>query len=177
MTKPKYQYKFLKSITAWDRKWHGPDHLNDVPEIDFDGIIAKSDYGMQFWKLNEWHSVKGEVRKCRNGFHSSARIEDAYSYVQGDILALVQVRGKDVVPNEWESGFMHDKSCHRSMKIARAFKITPALWDKLNAVVAEKIGDDPDEFSVSAWLLLDYLRDEASFDTAAWLIENAEEIF
>ena len=82
-----------------------------------DGL--KSNHNGFQWELGKWH--KTDCLELCHGFNCSSRIIDAMSYVQGEILAEVEVRGKKFVGN--------DKSTHAEMKIVRAWK-----WQKKDSV-------------------------------------------
>src|SRR6185312_7942472 len=82
-----------------------------------DGKI-RSHYGDHKWKVGKKYTVEGDLRLCGNGFHASAEPLDALRYVQGDVLAVVKVSGDSLDDV--------DKSCHRSMKIKRAYRWTKA---------------------------------------------------
>src|ERR1019366_6660999 len=103
--------------------------LNNV-----DGTIA-SNYNQSFtWVVGEWRHVQGTIRACGNGLHASKRITEALGYVQGDVLARVEVKG--------ESDERDDKSAHQSMRIVKAYR-----WTKLDSValavyVAELVIDN-----------------------------------
>jgi len=62
----------------------------------------KSDMGKTTWKVGKWKKFNGKLEMCKGGFHCSKRIIDAFLYVQGEILALVEVRGKSIVQNSKE---------------------------------------------------------------------------
>lgn len=79
----------------------------------------KSDYDGFQWELGKWHKTKC-VALC-HGFNCSERIIDAMSYVRGEILAEVEVRGKEFIGS--------DKSTHAEMRIVRAWK-----WTKMDSV-------------------------------------------
>jgi hypothetical protein len=95
------------------RRWK---FLNDV-----DGTIT-SDYSYSFtWVVGEWKHVQGTVRACDNGLHASKQIAEALVYVQGDVLARVEVKGA--------SDERDDKSAHQSMRIVKAYR-----WTKQDSV-------------------------------------------
>ena len=73
------------------------------------------------WKVDEWYKAKGKLSMCANGFHCSVKPLDALSYVGGEVLAIVEVRGK----SEKQS----DKQCWSEMRIAKAYK-----WTKKDSV-------------------------------------------
>ena len=81
----------------------------------------KSHNGEQVWKIGEWYETKGKLNICNNGFHCSKKIGQAFSYVRGEILALVETKGDEIVQD--------DKSCHEKMRIVKAWK-----WQKKDSV-------------------------------------------
>ena len=82
-------------------------------------IISKN--GGLKWKINEWQHVDGKIVLCENGLHCSNTIYDAFSYVQGSVLAIVETKGKHD----------HDesKSAYSDMRIIKAYK-----WTKKDSV-------------------------------------------
>jgi hypothetical protein len=51
-----------------------------------------SEHGDHTWKKGQWY-VTAEVALCESGFHCSQRMGQAFSYVQGELVARVEVRG------------------------------------------------------------------------------------
>jgi len=82
----------------------------------------KSQSGGLRWKLNEWQKTTGKIEMCNNGFHCSKQPYDAFSYVQGEILAEVEVRGKHLDGD--------NKECWEEMRIVKAYK-----WQKNDSVL------------------------------------------
>ncbi|WOI85966.1 DUF7666 domain-containing protein [Rhodococcus qingshengii] len=109
MKKAKQYYKFL--------------NLND-------GNIV-SHHGNQVWEIGKQYSVKGDVEACANGFHASIQPLDAISYVQGDVLAIVEADG--------DSDNGSDKVCYRSMTIVKAYKWTAEDSVRLAIYAAEQV--------------------------------------
>jgi len=68
------------------------------------------------WKIGEWQHVDGDIKVCKNGLHASKSIYHAYSFVQGSVLAKVEVKGKHDDEN--------DKSAYSDMRIVEAYKWT-----------------------------------------------------
>lgn len=91
----------------------------------------KSESGNLKWKLGKWNRVEGELDMCRNGFHCSKTPFQAFSYVQGEILAEVECRGEHLA---WE-----DKECWQEMRIIRAYRWTKKDSVKLAVYVAELV--------------------------------------
>ena len=81
----------------------------------------KSNSGNETWKIGEWKTFRGNLVMCERGFHCSKGIWQAFSYVQGEILAKVEVSGKHEVQN--------DKEVWEKMKIVKAYK-----WQKKDSV-------------------------------------------
>ena len=80
-----------------------------------------SEHGNQKWKIGEWQHVDGEMKCCERGLHASKTIYHAFSYVQGSVLAEVEVKGKH-----------HDepnKSAYSDMRIIKAYR-----WQKKDSV-------------------------------------------
>jgi hypothetical protein len=95
----KYRYKFL-----YER-----------PE----GI--QSQHGSELWKIGQWQKTTETPKLCRSGYHCSKGISQAFKYIQGDILAKVEVRG--------DSDISDDKECYQEMRIVKAYR-----WTKKDSV-------------------------------------------
>jgi hypothetical protein len=80
-----------------------------------------SDYKTFKWKPGKWYSHKGTVKLCDGGFHSSKEIGQAFSYIQGEVLALVEVSGS--------SDSEDDKDAWEHMRVIKAYK-----WQKKDSV-------------------------------------------
>ena len=91
----------------------------EVRQFKFLRTGLKSNYNKYQWTLGKWH--KTECVKLCHGFNCSENIADALRYVQGEILAEVQVRGKYFMDT--------DKSTWEEMKIIRAWH-----WQKKDSV-------------------------------------------
>ena len=81
----------------------------------------KSGVGDMTWKVGRWEKHKGKLDMCHSGFHASVRATDAMRYVNCEILALVEVRGKHLKQD--------DKQCWSEMRVVRAYE-----WTKLDSV-------------------------------------------
>ncbi len=81
----------------------------------------KSDSGNETWKIGEWKKLEGEPYLCQYGFHCSKTPYQAFSYVQGEVLAIVEVRGKKDI--------QEDKEAWSEMRIVKAYK-----WTKKDSV-------------------------------------------
>ena len=88
-------------------------------ELENKKIVSKS--GDMVWRIGEWQHVDGKIVLCEKGLHASKTIYDAFSYVQGSVLAKVETKGK------------HDddknKSAYSDMRIIEAYK-----WTKKDSV-------------------------------------------
>ncbi len=80
----------------------------------------KSNSGDCTWKIGE-EKHEDKVNMCNYGFHCSKEVWQAFSYVQGEILAEVEVKGKKEVSD--------DKEAYTDMKIVKAWK-----WQKKDSV-------------------------------------------
>ena len=85
-----------------------------------DGKI-KSESGNTEWKLSEWQKHEGKLGLCKSGFHCSKKIRDAISYVQGGVLAEVEVKGKHIEKD--------DKEAWQGMRLVKVWK-----WQKKDSV-------------------------------------------
>jgi hypothetical protein len=81
----------------------------------------KSNSGNTKWKIGEWSKPIKNLELCESGYHCSKEIYQAFSYVQGEILAEVQCKGKH------ESS--KDKEVWETMRITKAYK-----WQKKDSV-------------------------------------------
>ncbi len=80
----------------------------------------KSNRGNHTWQVGQWYH-EDEVDLCNKGFHCSKEIWQAFSYVQGEIFAEVEVKGK--------SDKSDDKEVWSDMRIIKAYK-----WQKKDSV-------------------------------------------
>lgn len=80
----------------------------------------KSDHGSVDWQIGKWEK-ENLVQACSTGFHASERILDAMGYVNLEVLAKVEVRGK--------SDIKDDKQCWSEMRIVDAW-----VWEKEHSV-------------------------------------------
>ena len=81
----------------------------------------KSESGDMVWRIGEWQHVNGAIVLCENGLHCSNTIYDAFSYVQGSVLAFVKTKGIHVDDKE--------KSAYSAMRIVKAYK-----WTKKDSI-------------------------------------------
>jgi len=94
------RYKFLR--------------LDDAGEI-------RSNSGDLTWQPQEWQKVKGKLDICNNGLHCSIKMQDAFSYVAGEIVAPGEGKGK--------SFSQADKEVWREMRL-----VDVRLWTKADSV-------------------------------------------
>jgi hypothetical protein len=80
-----------------------------------------SENGNLKWKTGEWQKVEGELDMCSRGLHSCKDPYDAFSYVQGEILAIVECRGEHLKDN--------NKYCWREQRVIKTYK-----WTKKDSV-------------------------------------------
>ena len=81
----------------------------------------RSGVGDMTWKVGTWHNHKGKLDMCTSGLHASVRAIDAMRYVDCEILALVEVRGKHLKQD--------DKQCWSEMRVVKAYR-----WEKPDSV-------------------------------------------
>ena len=81
----------------------------------------KSSSGNMAWEIGKWEKIKGKVELCESGYHCSKQVYQAFSYVQGEILAEVEVGG--------QSEIGEDKEVWAEMKIIKAWR-----WQKKDSV-------------------------------------------
>ena len=106
--------------------------------LKLEGGKIKSNSGNEVWKIGEWKKLEGKPDLCNYGFHCSIEPYDAFSYVQGEILAEVEVRGK--------SDIQKDKEAWSEMRIVKAYKWTKkdslrlgAAWSAAASAAIKKI--------------------------------------
>ena len=68
-----------------------------------------------------WEKFDGELKMCESGFHCSKDKYDAFSYVQGEILAEVEVKGKSIKEK--------NKEVWSGMRLVKLWK-----WQKKDSV-------------------------------------------
>jgi hypothetical protein len=93
----------------------------------------KSNSGNLTWKIGKWVHEKGKLDICNNGLHCSLYPDQAFSYVQGEILALVETKGKAIL--------QEDKECWSDMRIVKAYKWTKTDSVELAIFAAELVID------------------------------------
>jgi len=82
----------------------------------------KSDSGYITWKIGKWKH-EDSISLCNRGFHCSNKIIDALSYVQGEVLAVVECGGLT------EKDSDGSKEVFQDMRIVKAYK-----WQKEDSV-------------------------------------------
>jgi len=82
--------------------------------LRLEGKKIISDSGDETWKLGEWKTYKGKLNMCNTGYHCSPTIYGAFSYVQGEVLAEVETKGKKLKDNT--------KTCNENMRLVKAWK-------------------------------------------------------
>ncbi len=143
------------------------------------GKTLVSEHGNTKWKIGEWQHVDGKMITCENGLHASKTIYHAFSYVQGSVLAKVEVNGTHADDD--------DKSAYSDMRIIEAYK-----WTKKDSVALaifsaelylrefEKCYPDdtrPREAIEAARAVLahDTAKNRSAAWSAAWSAESAAE--
>ena len=81
----------------------------------------KSEHGDCVWKNGEWKHYDSILEMCNAGFHCSKKINQAFGFVKGEILAKVEVKG--------ENNSQTDKEVWSDMRVVRAWK-----WQKKDSV-------------------------------------------
>ena len=87
---------------------------------EVDGKI-KSANGDLTWQIGKWQTHKGKLEMCESGLHCSKGVYQAFSYIQGEVLARVECDGQKQVQD--------DKEVYSKMRIKRAYK-----WQKKDSV-------------------------------------------
>jgi len=140
----------------------------------------KSNSGDTKWKIGEWSIPIKNLELCERGYHCSKEIYQAFFYVQGEILAQVECKGKH------ESS--DDKEVWETMRIVRAYKWTKKDSVSLSIYAAELCLDNfekeypedkrPREAIEAAkkWLKNPTQKNKSaarSAESAAWSAESA----
>jgi hypothetical protein len=123
----------------------------------------KSDSGNEgAWVVGQWCKHEGDLAMCQSGYHASRNVIDAMSYVDAEVIAQVEVRGKHLEQD--------DKQCWSEMRIIKAWPWTKADSVSLAIYAAElAIGIFEKRYP-------DYKRPRQAIDTAKkWLKEPTEE--
>ena len=72
------------------------------------------------WKMNQWRK-ESKIEICKKGFHCSLTPLQALEYVNGEIVAEVEVRGESIIED--------NKQCWSEMRITKAYH-----WTKEDSV-------------------------------------------
>ena len=137
----------------------------------------KSNSGNTKWKVGEWSKPIKNLELCESGYHCSKEIYQAFSYVQGEILAKVECKGKHQSSK--------DKEVWETMRITKAYK-----WQKKDSVAlsiyaAELCLDNfekeypedkrPREAIEAAknWLKNPTQKNKSAAESAVWSAESA----
>jgi hypothetical protein len=80
----------------------------------------KSNSGNLKWRVGKWNHID-ELEICQSGLHCSKTPYQAFSFVQGEVLAIVETKGKSIIQD--------DKECWSDMKIVKTYK-----WTKKDSV-------------------------------------------
>lgn len=81
----------------------------------------KSNSGNHTWEIGKWYKHKDKLLICNSGFHCSKEIGQAFSYVGGEYLAQVEVRG--------EHQENDDKEVWSEMKVVKVWE-----WTKKDSI-------------------------------------------
>ena len=84
----------------------------------------KSANGNHTWEIGKRYKYDGNLKLCNSGFHCSKGIYQAFSYVQGEILAQVECFGDCVKDKD------RTKEVWSGMKVVKAWK-----WQKKDSVL------------------------------------------
>ena len=90
-----------------------------------------SEHGELVWSLNKWKKFTGDLAMCETGFHCSIEPYDAFTFVQGEWLAKVEVRGKSLKEK--------NKEVWSEMRIVKTYKWTKEDSVRLAIYVAEQV--------------------------------------
>lgn len=105
-------------------------------------LTILSRHGDQVWKIGKWYEVKGNIRLCNNGFHSSPTVKAAKSYIpHGTVLALVEWGGESLSNRELQKANPYSyfpgmggrsKRVSQRMRIVAAWLTTPEFLSKIH---------------------------------------------
>jgi hypothetical protein len=95
--------------------------MKPIKQYKFLRAGLKSENGDFKWKLNKWEKIEGNLNMCHNGFHSCVEPYDAFSYVQGEIVAIVECRGKHLEED--------NRFCWEEQRVIKTYK-----WTKRDSV-------------------------------------------
>lgn len=95
--------------------------MKNIKKYKFLETGLKSQGGDVSWKKGKWLKYEGDLSMCGAGFHCFQTIWQAFSFVQGPLLALVEVDGKSIVEDE--------KEVWSEMRVIRTWR-----WTKKDSV-------------------------------------------
>ena len=98
--------------------------------LRLDGKKIMSENGICKWKVGEWKKEEN-IDICHQGFHCSKKAYSAFTYVQGEVFAIVECRGKHIS--------QEDKECWSEQRIIKAYKWTKKDFLKLAIFSAELV--------------------------------------
>lgn len=84
-------------------------------------VGMKSEKGNMVWRIGQWKKFDDKLEMCKFGFHCSKEPYDAFSFVQGEWLAVVEVRGESIKEK--------NKEVWSEMRIIEKYK-----WKKKDSV-------------------------------------------
>ena len=102
-----------------------------VKRWKFIGEEMKSVNGNMVWKIGRWEKHIGDLKMGDAGFHACKEPYDAFSYVQGELLALVECRGEYLKDT--------NKECFREQRVIKVYKWTKKDSVKLAVFSAELV--------------------------------------
>jgi len=70
------------------------------------------------WPIGTWHKHPGKLKMCESGFHAPEQAIDAMQYVNCEVMAKVEVRGKHLAQS--------DKQVWSEMRVVKAWEWTKA---------------------------------------------------
>ena len=131
------------------------------------------------WKVGKWRVHPDKLTMCESGFHASENVIDAMRYVNAEVIAKVEVRGKNLQQD--------DKQCWSEMRVIQSWEWTKEDNMVLAIYAAElaigiyenKYPDDkrPREAieTAKAWLKDPTEKNRKAAEAAAWAAEAAAE--
>ena len=137
----------------------------------------KSENGNIKWKVGQWKKFNGELKMCEAGFHCSVEPYDAFSFVQGEWLTEVEVRGESIKDE--------NKQVWSEMRIVEKYKWTKEDSVGLAIYAAElclpnyekQYKDKSPRLAIEAakkWLKTGSKKGLSAAESAAWSAWSAE---
>ena len=139
----------------------------------------KSKNGNCYWDIGKWKKLDEELLLCKQGFHCSKKPVDAFYWVAGEVLAIVEVNGKSIIDA--------DKECYEEMRIARAYRWTKKDNVALAIYSAELVLENYEKIypndnrprkaieAAKKVLKIDNVKNRAAAEAAAWAAWSAAE--